>query len=897
MKLNSPIIASLSLAAMVMSGCAMEEFGNELEGVDFVAPKISAELAEEPATRTCIDADALVAGEKATVLWCPEDQIGVFSTGSSNVLYINDEKEECVPNTSFSGTANVSGDIQYAYYPHNAANNGRKANNLVGTVPTEQRMGQSIPGDYKYGELKSVTEDGGYKFKFHNLFSVVRINLNAQGSAFEGKLIESVTLTVTRGENNTPVPVAGEFTFDATKKTTDEGSKYTLGTTSNTLMTVWNKAIDGTLTHFATVFPEIKTGDKLSFAVRTEDKTMTFNVTSKVDFKPETFYTFPLTLSGFAAKPDACNYNLKDRPVLKSLKFEVSKNSGKLLNNKTTWNSSKHTASFSSASEHTSTITGNEAKTVIPYLYNFNLVPTFDAGNCTIEANGETITSGQTSMDFTQPVTFTVRSTDDWRDYTVKVCNSGLPVVVLKQSGSGNFDKVYNGGFQIFGQQIGGTLVNEFVGIRIRGKDTDWVEDDQMTVYNPDGTVNMVTTTCGARLRGNTSQVYPKKPFAVKLTSKQSILGMPAHKRWVLLANWLDHSMIRNAVAFDIAHAIENAWKTGAIEPGIPWNVHGQNVELVFVESNGKGHHVGNYYLCEQIKIDKNRLKIKDPYEDVVADGNANPGIGDCGYLFEVDGNYDEVDKFKTSKNVPFMFKDEVSDGILSAVKTKVQNIETNIYKNTTAGFDAAFTDLDINSVIDQMLIFELTMNREYGDPRSVYMFMDGDGKLSGGPVWDFDRGTFQNPTKAETLCDNNGPKGSSGKYYRIKSYNEWLYWRDGTNQETDTYSYVWYRGLAKSAAFQAKVQERWAVIKPYLEMVAANIQAYGTKMAISYEYDSAMWPTTKEDIRKYKDDFNDWSGDETIASWEEIIDNFATVYQARLDGMDGLITSGKFTK
>ena len=93
----------------------------------------------------------------------------------------------------------------------------------------------------------------------------------------------------------------------------------------------------------------------------------------------------------------------------------------------------------------------------------------------------------------------------------------------------------------------------------------------------------------------------------MKLTSKQPVLGMPKHKRWVLLANWLDHSMIRNAVAFRLTHAMEDAWKSGAIEPGIPWNVHGQNVELVI-----DGHHVGNYYLCEQIKIDKKRLNIRD---------------------------------------------------------------------------------------------------------------------------------------------------------------------------------------------------------------------------------------------------------------------------------------------
>ena len=94
----------------------------------------------------------------------------------------------------------------------------------------------------------------------------------------------------------------------------------------------------------------------------------------------------------------------------------------------------------------------------------------------------------------------------------------------------------------------------------------------------------------------------------------------------------------------------------------------------------------------------------------------------------------------------------------------KVQRIETNIYKNTAEGFDAAFNELDINSVIDQMLVLELAMNREYGDPRSVYMFMDKDGKLSGGPVWDFDRGTFQYYDGAKSL----------GNSDRLKEYDEW---------------------------------------------------------------------------------------------------------------------------
>jgi hypothetical protein len=339
--------------------------------------------------------------------------------------------------------------------------------------------------------------------------------------------------------------------------------------------------------------------------------------------------------------------------------------------------------------------------------------------------------------------------------------------------------------------------------------------------------------------------------------------------------------MIRNTVAFDIAHAIENAWKGGAIEPGIPWNVHGKNVELVFIESNGEAHHVGNYLLCEQIKIDSKRLNITDPYEDVVEDGNANPGIADCGYLLEIDTNYDEVDKFKTSKQVPVMFKDEVSDAILNAVKTKIQGIETNLYNNN---FTTAYNDLDINSVIDQMLIWELTMNREYGDPRSVYYFMDGNGKLCAGPVWDFDRGTFQNTTNAK----------NQGNSDRVKPYNEWMYWRTA---EKETYSYIWYRQLVKDPTFHTTVQKRWAVIYPYLQRVTEKIESYREPMRASYGVDSAMWPTTKADIQAHKSGFDDWSGDETINDWDELIDNFKNVYEARLAGMNALITTGKFTK
>lgn len=271
-------------------GCAKEQHGGaEPKGE---APRIIAELAEQPATRTCIDAGAADQGGTLPVLWSPEDQLGVYVGSHSNVLYTNEEQTENIPNASFTTAESASGDINAVYYPYDETNASNGYASLAGTVPAEQEMDGNISGDYKWGEYKSTTESGGHKFKFHNMFSLVRFKIDATDTALEGETLETVTLAVTcDGE---AVPVTGSFTFDAT-----DGS-YTLGTTSNTLTTVWNQTLDGALSGFASVFPEVKKGDKLTFTIETPNYTATLSVTVKTDFEPEMYYTFPLTLANFS---------------------------------------------------------------------------------------------------------------------------------------------------------------------------------------------------------------------------------------------------------------------------------------------------------------------------------------------------------------------------------------------------------------------------------------------------------------------------------------------------------------------------------------------------------------------------------------------------------------------
>ena len=878
--MNSRILltAVIMIAAGFFTSCLEEDvLVEDLMSHQTIVADI-AEPEEAQQTRTCVD----IKNPNTSfigLLWQPDDQIGVYSQdGKSKNAKFTTTATQNEPQAEFSGE--MSGTPYYAYFPYSSDNDNCEMTSLKGTVLAEQAFNPengTLVCDYKYGTRAA---DGTNKFNFKQLFTMLRVTIDASETGLEGERLNNIVLTVTDANGNQR-PICGDFTFSAVDGDWSAGSN-----TSNSISMPWTTrpALEKgkSFLGFITLMPVVKVGDKISIEVITEGHKATFTADSKVDFQSGYVYNIPLTLKDYA-ESGKFGYaeEVIERPSISSFEFEVAKNSDKLIGNQLTWNSSSHTPSFTGVAKLSATVNTDmdEITLTIPYLYDFKLKPTFtvSGSGCTVKVNGETQVSGETEVDFTNPVTYTVvNNKGASRDYTVKVTNTGLPVVVINQSTSGKFDKVYK---DIWAQLSGKTPYNQFVDFMIRGKDTEWVEDDEITVYNPDGSVNLETTLCGARLRGNTTQEYPKKPFAIKLTKKKSVLGMPEHKRWVLLANWLDHSMIRNTVAFDIAQVIEHAWRQSdnAIGNGIPWSVHGQNVELVFIEK-GEAHHVGNYYLCEQIKIDGNRLNINDSYEDVIKN-NANPSLADCGYLLEFDSKDDNDPYFKTSNGIKVKFKDDAIDG--TSLSTQVKSIVQDIEDKLDAGnYSAAYEKLDINSVIDQWLIWELTFNREYGDPGSVYMYMNGDGKLCAGPVWDFDRGTFQNQEKATSL----------GNTDRVKPDNEWMCWRSAE-------TYIWYKQLIKDATFQETVQQRWAVIYPYLEMIPDQIRNYGDIQAESFKYDSVMWPTNKADVRKYKSDFIDWSGDEEISDWNALIDNFVTVYQERLEGMNTLITSGDFTK
>lgn len=465
--------------------------------------------------------------------------------------------------------------------------------------------------------------------------------------------------------------------------------------------------------------------------------------------------------------------------------------------------------------------------------------------------SGSTISKPSSfTADLTMPRTITLSYGDESKTYEVKLSqltDTGLPVV----------------------------YVNTPNAQEITSKD-DWLpeepDDDQVDEYYSyiyidaegrkswDGVAfeELASSKCYVKGRGNTTWNWDKKPYAIKLDKKSAVLGMSKHKRWVLLANKIDKSMIRNKVTFMIASACYN--DGSGSQQG--WNPTGHSVELVL-----NGQHLGNYLLCEQIKIDENRINITESDTPETSEG-------DQGYLLEGDrywGNdptetlYWESYRKQTgyaqlyNRSYTYMYGTNYYDGGAQAnsgnykfkwglkgpddgdlgsnavgkataaykfINEKVTTVEEFIFNTMTTStpLSTIAQYIHVDSFINYWLVFEMAMNQELNNPGSVYMYYDNnDGLIHAGPVWDFDWGTFNYDFTDDGLYND-----KSNHFIAANS--------------------LWYCRLLQNTAFQNRVLERWTVIEPLLITLTGKIPTLSEYLSVSAGYNWDMWTTTTSD-------------------------------------------------
>ena len=86
---------------------------------------------------------------------------------------------------------------------------------------------------------------------------------------------------------------------------------------------------------------------------------------------------------------------------------------------------------------------------------------------------------------------------------------------------------------------------------------TDEYTKGSLSITEQDETkVILDSKAMGIKLRGNSTRAALKKPFKIKFDKKQSLFGLKAAKKWVLLANYYDKSNIRNYLAYLTANKL-----------------------------------------------------------------------------------------------------------------------------------------------------------------------------------------------------------------------------------------------------------------------------------------------------------------------------------------------------
>lgn len=275
------------------------------------------------------------------------------------------------------------------------------------------------------------------------------------------------------------------------------------------------------------------------------------------------------------------------------------------------------------------------------------------------------------------------------------------------------------------------------------------------------------------RGRGNSTWAADKKPYRLKLDSKADLFGMGKSKHWVLLSNPFDTSLLRNSVSYSLAEDFGLQFEKSV------W------VDVVF---NGKV--VGNYQLCEHIRVDDTRVDITN-WEDVAEDAakaiyKKNQDIMtkderdelidimiedmswttsdkvtfkgvsytvsdyfDCpdingGYLLEI-GFDEDKPSFITDSGVSVCIDtpDTLSEDMLGYIQEYYQAFETALFSDdfctTYNGQTMRYTDfIDLESFVKGLLVNEIFENADFGY-KSTWVSKDIDGKLVYGPVWDMD--------------------------------------------------------------------------------------------------------------------------------------------------------------
>ena len=340
-------------------------------------------------------------------------------------------------------------------------------------------------------------------------------------------------------------------------------------------------------------------------------------------------------------------------------------------------------------------------------------------------------------------------------------------------------------------------------------------------IISDGGTSHLSKKDTECKGRGNASWNFPKKPMRLKFPKKQTVLpDAPAKcKKWTLINNYGDKSLMRNKIAFHMSRGI-----------GLSYTPYCQFVDLIF-----NGEYQGCYQLCDQVEVNPGRVEITEMTPDDI-EGEALTG----GYFIEIDAYANqEASWFESLRGIPVTIKspddDEITPEQSAYIKDYFNKFETAVF---TYGFTSETTGyrkyLNLDSFLQYFIVGELDGNTDYF--WSIYMSKErGEEKFVVGPVWDVDLG-FDNDYRT----------------YPIAGKNDYIY-RSGGSVASDAVKRLADRILIADAKSRERLKYLWSDARVNRHFnptyYCKLVDRYAEQLAQSQELNFKRWNILGESV------------------------------------------------
>lgn len=356
---------------------------------------------------------------------------------------------------------------------------------------------------------------------------------------------------------------------------------------------------------------------------------------------------------------------------------------------------------------------------------------------------------------------------------------------------------------------------------------------------------------CKVKLRGNSSGNYDKKQYLVKLvdedgkSEKQNILGMGSDSEWILNISFIDKSLLRNYLAYAAAGAV------------MPYTPDVRFCEVLWKDENGYRYE-GVYLMMESVKVGKHRVDLPQYSEN----SPMTPTLLRRD-RYNVNGLMLENDATKKGLtsgflDVEYPDKEVITEKGIQNITRQIDRFEQALYADTWEEFVKYRDYIDMQSFVDYFILNEFFLNYDAGY-NSTYMYMDYSGKLTMGPVWDFDQAIDNNATILANL------------------------------QTTAFHSAPWFDRMLQDPVFTTAIMERYAELRKSIlsdESIETFVYQTVEYLGDAVERDWARWGYYYTEGNYLKSDSYDGKDRNTDTHQEEVdkILNVLSVHGAWLD-------------